>query len=120
MLDQMTIISELTQRFPELALTEQKSIDGVSIIWLDRENLRDVLRFLKYDAKPRYAMLFDLTAIDERARRTPTDQPASDFTLIYRLLSLDGNSDICLKVPLLGEYPSVPTITDLWMNANWY
>src|SRR5690606_35640719 len=24
------------------------------------------------------------------------------------------------KVPLLGETPSVPTITDLWPNANWY
>lgn len=120
MLEQMTIISELRQRFPGLALTEQKSIDGAPIIWLDRENLRDVLKFLKHDVKPRYAMLFDLTAIDERARRMPADQPASDFTLVYRLLSLDGNSDICLKVPLSGEHPSVPTITDLWMNANWY
>lgn len=120
MLEQMTVISELRQRFSGSALKEQKSIDGVPIIWLDRENLRDVLKFLKHDAKPRYAMLFDLTAVDERARRTPANQPASDFTLVYRLLSLDGNCDICLKVPLSGDYPSAPTITDLWMNANWY
>ncbi len=66
-------------------------------------------------------MLYDLTAIDERARRSkPKDQPDSTFTAVYHLLSFDRNADVRLKVALEGEYPKLPSIVDLWPCANWY
>jgi hypothetical protein len=66
-------------------------------------------------------MLFDLTAIDERARRAaPAEQPVCDFSIVYHLLSFARNSDVRLKVPLHGDAPSIATITDLWPSANWY
>ncbi len=45
-------------------------------------------------------MLYDLTAIDERVRNHRQDQPESDFTVVYHLLSFDRNEDIRIKVPL--------------------
>jgi NADH-quinone oxidoreductase subunit C/D len=77
-----------------------------------------------------FEMLFDLTCIDERQRTSRTlgngepkganGQPKSDFTIVYHLLSLGQNKDVRVKVGLVGEYPSIGTITDLWPCANWY
>lgn len=65
-------------------------------------------------------MLFDLTAIDERFRTHRDSMPETDFTLVYQLLSLERNEFIRVKVPLKGEYPSAPSITAIWPNADWY
>ena len=45
-------------------------------------------------------MLYDLTAIDERMRVHREGQPASDFTVVYHLLSFSRNEYIRIKVPL--------------------
>lgn len=120
MAQDQTIISELRQRFVDVTFTEQPACDAVPTAWVDAGHIRDVLAYLKNDAKPAYPMLYDLTAIDERARRVPADQPPADFSVVYQLLSFDRNSDVRLKVPLQGEYPSVLTVTDIFPNANWY
>ncbi len=65
-------------------------------------------------------MLYDMTAIDERVRNHREGQPPSDFTVVYHLLSFERNASLRIKVALLGEYPSLPTITDTWPAANWY
>src|SRR5665647_1619588 len=70
--------------------------------------------------RDRYRVLLDLTAIDERVRTNRQGQPPSDFTVVYLLISYDRNELVRLKVPLLGEFPSIRTITDLWESANWY
>ena len=48
------------------------------------------------------------------------DQPDSDFTIVYHLLSFDRNMDIRIKTALKGEKPSVSSIVDIWRSANWY
>ena len=53
-------------------------------------------------------MLFDLTAIDERQRFHRQDQPASDFTVVYHLLSYERNADVRIKVALTGSTPRSP------------
>jgi NADH-quinone oxidoreductase subunit C/D len=108
---------ELRERFPDLELTAQPTRDEVPTYWVPRERLREVLRYLKSEAPSPYRMLFDLTAVDERARKGPT---ASEFSAVYQLLSFERNEDVRLKVALAGERPSLPTITDLWPAADWY
>ena len=75
--------------------------DGIPTQWVARNSVRDVLRYLKLEAERPYRMLYDLTAIDERARAHRDGQPASDFTVIYHLLSFERNADIRLKVALV-------------------
>jgi len=79
---------------------------------------RDVLRYLKTEATPRYQRLDDLTAIDESARRQREN--FADFTMVYHLLSFDSASRLRLKVPLQGQNPVTGSITDIWPSANWY
>jgi NADH-quinone oxidoreductase subunit C/D len=65
-------------------------------------------------------MLYDLTAVDERLRKNRQGLPSADFTVVYHLLSIDRNSDVRLKVALMGDNPSLPSIVSIYANANWY
>ncbi len=82
------------------------------------ERLKEVLRFLKTEAAPRFRRLDDLTAVDESSRRERHDYP--DYTLVYQLLAFEPPTRVRLKVPLHGADPVTPTVTDIWPSANWY
>src|SRR5690242_10472079 len=109
----------LKLKFGESTFTVQSSQDDIITLWMPLERLREVLTYLKSDIEQPYPLLFDITAIDERSRKKDPDYPSSNFTLIYHLLSFERNSFIRLKVALKGEFPTVPSITKLWANANW-
>jgi len=104
--------------------------------------LKEVLRFLKTEATPKFLRLDDLTAVDESARRglhpyvaydgtvaneiaggestRPVPQAYPDYTVVYHLLSFEPPTRLRLKVGLTGKDPITKTITDLWPSANWY
>ena len=115
-----SIINDLKTSFGEAVLAVQPTMDTIPTVWVTREKVRDVLRHLKSGVEHPYRMLYDLTVIDERARANRQDQPASDFTVVYHLLSFDRNDDIRVKVPLAGSDLSLPSITTVWPAANWY
>ena len=85
---------------------------------VEQNRLKDVLRFLKTEATPRFRRLDDLTAIDESARRNCQEYP--DYTLVYHLLSFEPASRVRLKVGLKGDAPVTQSVTDIWPSANWY
>jgi NADH-quinone oxidoreductase subunit C/D len=114
------ILQELQNRFGAAIGPAQATRDGMPTQWIERNGARDILRYLKLEAERPYRMLYDLTAIDERTRVHREGQPASDFTVIYHLLSFARNADIRLKVALPVDDPLMPTITDIWPSANWY
>jgi NADH dehydrogenase I D subunit len=86
--------------------------------YVDQPRVKEVLRFLKTEATPKFRRLDDLTAIDESARRERSAYP--DYTLVYHLLSYESASRLRLKVALHGEDPVALSITDIWPAANWY
>ncbi|MCC6188414.1 MAG: NADH-quinone oxidoreductase subunit C/D [Anaerolineales bacterium] len=118
--DQAGVLDELRGRFGDDAGTVQPTGDGIPTLWVSPDSLQQVMRYLKTEIERPYRMLFDLTAIDERLRANRQGQPDSDFTVVYHLLSFERNADLRLKVGLKGDYPSLPTMTDLWPAANWY
>jgi NADH-quinone oxidoreductase subunit C/D len=115
-----TITDDLSARFGEADLITQATADGIPTIWAPPGRVRDVLRFAKTEVPEPYRMLYDLSAIDERRRSNRQGQPISDFTVVYHLISFDRNSDLRLKVALTGDYPSLPSVSDIFPNANWY
>ncbi len=119
-MDNNSIITDLKTAFGDTILAAQPTRDEIPTLWVTSERVNDVLRHLKTGVDRPYKMLYDLTAIDERTRKHRQDQPPSDFTVVYHLLSYERNEDIRIKVPLTGETPSLPTITNLWQSANWY
>ncbi|MGD2156786.1 MAG: NADH-quinone oxidoreductase subunit C/D [Anaerolineales bacterium] len=114
------VIQELKPRFNDAILAEQHTADDIPTLWVSEERVLELLSALKRDLQQPYKMLYDLTAIDERQRSNQEDGFKADFTLVYHLLSLDRNSDVRVKVPLSGEFPSIRTCTTLWANADWY
>ncbi len=115
-----TVADELRGRFGDEAVTEQAARDGVPTVWIDAGTVVDVLTFLKEGVHQPFPMLYDLTVIDERSRRHREGQPASDFTVLYHLLSLERNTDVRVKVALAEDKATLPTATGVWPAANWY
>ncbi|MDX1631994.1 MAG: NADH-quinone oxidoreductase subunit D, partial [Thermoanaerobaculia bacterium] len=110
----------LTTAFPDLELREQETRDEIETWWIPPDRVVPILRHLKEEIDEPFPMLYDLTAIDERWRESRNGQPASDFTVVYHLLSFDRNRDLRLKTGLVGEKPSLPTVTGVWPAASWY
>jgi NADH-quinone oxidoreductase subunit C/D len=113
------VVSELLAQFGSEVCTMQATLDRVPTLWVPRERLIEVLRFLRNLPKP-YVMLYDLSAIDERLRKHRQGQPESDFTVFYHLLSIERNSDVRIKVALKADDRKLPTAIPVWPNANWY
>ena len=114
------ISKELQSHFAGDDITCQVTRDGVPTVWVVRDSVKRVLRYLKEEVSSPYRMLYDLTAIDERHRRIRNGRADCDFSLVYHLLSFERNEDVRVKVPLMGEFPSADSIVDLWPAANWY
>jgi NADH-quinone oxidoreductase subunit C/D len=117
------VFQELQQVFGELSVrpqAERDRLDGIPTFWAPRDKAHEMLRHLKTEVERPYRLLYDLTAIDERVRAGRGDGPASDFTVVYHLLSFERNQDVRIKVALTGERPSLDTITDVWPSADWY
>ncbi len=124
------------------AVEQTSQTSDMSTFHVAESRLKEVIKFLKTKATPRYLRLDDLTAVDESERRglksygeyagtvaheisggerdRPVREVYPDYTLVYHLLSFDPPSRLRLKVGLKGEDPVTKTITDIWPSANWY
>ncbi|NMZ43957.1 NADH-quinone oxidoreductase subunit C/D [Pseudomonas oryzihabitans] len=114
-----SVVGELQGQFGADALTLQDTRTGMPVIWVARERIIEVLRFLRNLPRP-YVMLYDLHGVDERLRTHRRGMPNADFTVFYHLLSIDRNSDVMLKVALSANDLRLPTATGIFPNANWY
>src|ERR1700733_8120839 len=95
----LTIAQEITARLGTAAVP-QATLDRIPTFWVPKTNLRGLLRFLKQEVARPYRLLYDLSAIDERMRMHRDGQPASDFTIMYHLLSFGRNEYLRVKVPI--------------------
>ena len=110
----------LREEFEQQIIAWQTTCDKIPTIWIQRQNLLALLTYFRDKASPRFEMLFDITAIDERMRVNRQGQPESEFSVVYHLMSFSGNRDFRIKVPLMDADLNVPTIVGLWPAANWY
>lgn len=120
MIANATILSDLAEKFGAESVVPQATRDEVPTFWTQREKVADVLRHLKTQAVDPYKVLYDVTAIDERVRTHREGQPASDFSVVYHLLSYGRNEYIRIKVALQKDDLHIPTVTGVWPCANWY
>ncbi len=132
----------LKEKFGDAVQQAPQTSDMVTF-HVAEDRVKDVLKFLKTEATPKYLRLDDLTAIDESGRRDqhplmqydgtvaneigengksirPDKGIYPDYTLVYHLLSFDPPGRLRLKVGLKGKDPATRTVTDLWPSANWY
>ena len=115
------MINEIRSKFgDQIIISEQLTRDDIPTIWIERNNLEKILKFLKSEIERPFKMLYDLTCIDERTRTKRDGQPPSDFSIVYHLTSFQRNQDIRIKVALNNSDLTVPSITAIWESANWY
>ncbi len=60
-----------------------------------------------------FELLSTLTAVDYWPQQEPR------FHVIYQFTSVSKNLSLTVRVPVPGVNPTVPTVTHLYMNANW-
>jgi NADH-quinone oxidoreductase subunit C/D len=114
------ILKLLQQRFGSESLQLQHTVDEIFTIWIPKNDVVAVIRFLKSSVQQPYQLLYDLCGIDERDKARKNGLPSKDFTVVYHLFSFERNEFIRIKVSLEGEMPSLPSITSVFKNANWY
>ena len=85
---------------------------GLPTLETSREQIIDVLDFLKNDTVLQFIYLTDLTAIHYPEQEKP-------IGVIYHLHSLVNNLRIRIKVFLADGDTNIPTATVLWNGANW-
>ena len=85
---------------------------GLPTLETGREEIMDVLEFLKNDPILQFIYLTDLTAIHYPEQEKP-------IGVIYHLHSLVNNLRIRIKVFLVDGDTNIPTATVLWNGANW-
>ena len=61
-----------------------------------------------------FELLTEETAVDYWPEQTPR------FHVVLRVRSLKRNQIIGMRVPLNGNTPSMPSLTGVYMNANWF
>jgi NADH-quinone oxidoreductase subunit C len=85
---------------------------GLLTFETSRDNIIDLLTFLKTDEKLQFIYLTDITAIH---------YPESDkqIGVIYHIHSLVNNVRVRIKVFLVDGDVHLPTATGLWNGANW-
>lgn len=113
------MIEALLEQFREGVCHVQQTRTGMPVLWVRRDSLTDMLRFLKSQPSP-FSMLYDLSAVDERLRSHREGLPPADFTVFYHLLSVERNEDLMLKVALTEDDLRVPSVAPVFANANWY
>lgn len=105
----VTIVEGIQQTFGDAVLATEHARDGIPTLWVARDRICDLLTHLKTGVDRPYRMLYDLTAIDERMRVHRPGQPASDFTVVYHLLSFDRNETSRISVG--KEAPDAKTVS---------
>ena len=111
------VVTKLNEQFPHTSLVAQSTVDGITTLWLERSELKTIVSYIKSIG---FEMLFDLCGVDERVRQDRSGLPESDFTVVYHFFSFSQLLDLRLKVALQGSDPNLPTIQDIYPNANWY
>ena len=106
------MIELLQQNLPNGSFQAVPSNDGMTTIFVEREQLVETMRALRDGLNLKF--LADMVAVDYMPR-----EPR--FEIVYLLASITDAQPrrLRVKVRVPGADPSVPTLTGLWKMADW-
>ncbi len=87
--------------------------NGNLIIYVDKNNLENLLTFLRDDEQLSFKTLIDVFGADMLGIRSPR------FEVIYNLLSYKLNNRITIKVAI-DDRVEVPTVSKIFSSADWF
>jgi len=105
------LVNQLNLKFGEqvVLMTELSDLPNFQA---SREQINDVLSYLKTDPALKFNFLTDITGVHYPDRE-------AQLCVVYHLHSFINNTRIRVKVFLNEGNVHIPTATDLWDGANW-
>ena len=85
---------------------------GLLTIETSKDDIIQLLTFLKEDPRANFHFLTDITAVHYPER-------PMGLAVIYHLHNMISKVRIRIKVFLNTQTPNIPTATNLWNGANW-
>ena len=92
-------------------VSSSKIVHETLNISIEKDDLKEVLLFLKSNPEMKFKQLIDITAVDYPNKK-------NRFRMIYLLLSHEFNKRIIVDFPL-NENEKVFSITGIFPSANW-
>ena len=105
------LLKKISEKFDQ-QITVVGEPYGLLTIETGREQIIDLLDFLKNDTVLQFIFLTDLTGVHYPEQEKP-------IGIIYHLHSLVNNLRIRIKVFLPADDYHIPTATTVWNGANW-
>jgi NADH-quinone oxidoreductase subunit C len=106
------ITQSIVKAFQERFQAQTYEFRGEVSLILAPEHIQAACQALRDEFN--YNLLNEETAVDYWPEQTPR------FHVVYRVRSLPHNRMIGLRVPLDGNAPTIPSITGIYANANWF
>jgi len=101
-------VKAISERYSVVA----QEFRGETILQVPPEILVEVVRTL-WDE-----FAFDLLEAQTAVDYWPKEEPR--FNVVYQVYSMRNRVRLCLRVPISGIQPSLPTIEGIYPNANWH
>ena len=92
-------------------VSSSKIVHETLNVSIEKDDLKEVLLFLKTNPEMKFKQLIDITAVDYPNKK-------NRFRMIYLLLSHEFNKRIIIDFPL-NENEKVFSITSIFPSANW-
>ena len=105
------LLKKISEKFDQ-QITVVGEPYGLLTVETGREQIIDLLDFLKNDTVLQFIFLTDLTGVHYPEQEKP-------IGIIYHLHSLVNNVRIRIKVFLPADDYHIPTATTVWNGANW-
>ncbi|RJP30428.1 MAG: NADH-quinone oxidoreductase subunit C [Candidatus Omnitrophota bacterium] len=103
------LYNEFVERFVEFR--------GELTLYVKPERIVEICRTFRDNNGLAYNMLADLTAVDN-LNNMRDGEPR--FHVVYHLFSTVSKHRIRLKAPVVGEPPTIDSVTPVWCGANWH
>ena len=107
------ILARIEQKFPQYVVSHETGLDGMLSVETHRDNIIDLLRFLRDDEDLQFNFLTTLCGVHfpENVDR--------ELSVVYHLHNWMKNVRMRVKVFFPITDPFVPSATILWPSANW-
>lgn len=105
------LIQLLTSEFGT-GVTNVEEPYGLLTVETTKDDIIDVLTFLKKDSRTNFHFLTDITAVHY-------PELPNGLAVVYHLHNMVAKVRIRIKVFLNTQTPNIPSATDLWNGANW-
>lgn len=106
------VLKALTAKFGEGILSSQIDYD-FPVFVVNKPIVHEVLAFLKNETALGFTFLTTLCG-----SHFP-EQGNAEFSMMYQLHNMEKNNRVRIKTFMAEKDMIMPTITDLWLGANW-